>query len=185
MAIRKLVVVGCVLLLVAACSPENAPALPAESAAQTPDTLVNVDWSVYLGDAGRRHYSPLTQITRDNVGQLSLAWSYNSGERSGTMYTSPVVKDGVLYGLSPRLHAFALDAATGDELWRYDPELPGGRFVSGVTMGIRFIGVCIPWQSAHVSTGRKDRKSWEDHLIYCRHLTGIIEKYRKEETTSV
>ena len=61
-----------------------------------------------------------------------------------------------------------------------DPELPGGRFVSGVTMGIRFIGVCIPWQSAHVSTGTKDRKSWEDHLIYCRHLTGIIEKYRKD-----
>ena len=62
-----------------------------------------------------------------------------------------------------------------------DPELPCGRFVSGVTMGIRFIGVCIPWQSAHVSTGRKDRKSWEDHLIYCRQLTGIIEKYRKED----
>ncbi len=62
-----------------------------------------------------------------------------------------------------------------------DPELPGGRFVSGVTMGIRFIGVCIPWQSAHVSTGRKNRKSWEDHLIYCRGLTRIIEKYGKED----
>ena len=62
-----------------------------------------------------------------------------------------------------------------------DPELPGGRFVSGVTMGIRYIGVCIPWQSAHVSTGRKDRKSWEDHLIYCRGLTRIIEKYRKQD----
>ena len=61
-----------------------------------------------------------------------------------------------------------------------DPELPCGRFVSGVTMGIRFIGVCIPWQSAHVSTGRKDRKSWEDHLIYCRGLERIIEKHRKE-----
>ncbi len=62
-----------------------------------------------------------------------------------------------------------------------DPELPGGRFVSGVTMGIRFIGVCIPWQSAHVSTGRKDRKSWEDHLTYCKGLTQIIEGYRKED----
>ena len=62
-----------------------------------------------------------------------------------------------------------------------DPELPTGRFVSGVTMGIRFIGVCIPWQSAHVSTGRKDRKSWEDHLTYCRGLTRIIEKYGKED----
>ena len=51
----------------------------------------------------------------------------------------------------------------------------------GLTMGICFIGVCIPWQSAHVSTGRKDRKSWEDHLVYCRGLTRIIEKYRKED----
>ena len=62
-----------------------------------------------------------------------------------------------------------------------DSGLPDGRFVSGVTLGIRFIGVCIPWQSAHVSTGRKDRKSWEDHLIYCRGLTRIIEKYGKED----
>jgi endonuclease/exonuclease/phosphatase family metal-dependent hydrolase len=60
-------------------------------------------------------------------------------------------------------------------------QLPTGRFVSGVTMGIRFIGVCIPWQSAHMSTGRKDRKSWEDHLIYCQGLTRIIEKYRKAD----
>ena len=41
------------------------------------------------------------------------------------MYTSPLVVDGVLYGLSPRLVAFALDAATGEELWRYDPGLEG------------------------------------------------------------
>lgn len=36
-----------------------------------------------------------------------------------------------------------------------DPEMPTGRFVSGVTQGIRFVGVCIPWRDAHVKTGRK------------------------------
>ena len=41
------------------------------------------------------------------------------------MYTSPLVVDGVLYGLSPQLVAFALDAATGEELWRYDPGIEG------------------------------------------------------------
>ncbi len=83
----------------------------------------NVDWSTYLGDPGRSHYSVLEQITRDNVSLLEEAWSYDSGElRDGgsTMYTSPLVVDGILYGLSPRLVAFALDAATGEELWRYD-----------------------------------------------------------------
>ena len=37
------------------------------------------------------------------------------------MYTSPLIIDGILYGLSPKLTAFALNAATGEELWRYDP----------------------------------------------------------------
>ena len=87
------------------------------------DTLVlNTNWDTYLGDPARTHYSPLAQITPDNVNQLQVAWSYNSGGLRGsrsTMFTSPLIVDGVLYGLSPRLVAFALDAATGEELWRY------------------------------------------------------------------
>ena len=101
-------------------------ALLALSAA--PAAAQNTDWDTYLGDAGRRHYSPLAGITRENVADLEVAWTYDSGElRPGnsTMYTSPLVVDGVLYGLSPRLVAFALDAATGEELWRYDPGLGG------------------------------------------------------------
>ena len=84
------------------------------------------DWRTYLGDRGRRHYSPLDQITRENVQRLEVAWRYDSGAlRDGTslMYTSPLIVDGVLYGLSPRLVAFALNAATGEELWRYDADL--------------------------------------------------------------
>lgn len=50
------------------------------------------------------------------------------------------------------------------------PSMPGGRYVSGITNGIRFTGVCIPWRDAHVSTGRKDRAPWEDHK---RYLNGI------------
>ena len=85
----------------------------------------NADWSSYLGDPGRSHYSPLTQINRANVGRLELAWVYDSGGTPGSMYTSPLVVDGVLYGLSPTLAAFALNAATGEELWRAELDLPG------------------------------------------------------------
>ena len=84
------------------------------------------DWRTYLGDSSRRHYSPLDEITRENVQRLEVAWRYDSGAlRDGTslMYTSPLIVDGVLYGLSPRLVAFALNAATGEELWRYDADL--------------------------------------------------------------
>ena len=87
------------------------------------------DAAFTLGDAGGTHYSPLTQIDRDNVASLEPAWVYDTdefGDGVSTMYTSPLVVDGVLYGLSPRLNAFALDAATGAELWRFDADATGG-----------------------------------------------------------
>ena len=98
----------CAALAIVACTQE--PTAP----------IRDMDWPVYLGDSGRRHYSELTQISRANVGQLQLAWSYKSGEPRGTMYASPLVVDGVFYGLSPQLVPFALNAATGEELWRTD-----------------------------------------------------------------
>ena len=100
-----------VALLVAGCSPPES---------------TDVDWPVYLGDSGRSHYSELEQINRANVASLELAWVYDSGEPSGTMYTSPLVIDGVFYGLSPQLVPFALNAATGEEIWRNETlDLPG------------------------------------------------------------
>ncbi|NKB98173.1 MAG: PQQ-binding-like beta-propeller repeat protein [Pseudomonadales bacterium] len=115
----------CVFALViflSACGQE-----PVEDELNTRD-LSNVDWPVYLGDNGRQHYTPLSQIDSSNVASLGVAWRYDSGElrgQSSTMYTSPLVVNGVLYGLSPKLVAFALDAATGKELWRHDPKVTG------------------------------------------------------------
>ena len=58
------------------------------------------------------------------------------------------------------------------------PHFPPGRFVSGITNtrcgDIRFIGVCIPWRDAHVSTGRRDRRPWDDHLTFLRHLKPVL-----------
>ena len=50
-------------------------------------------------------------------------------------------------------------------------DMPSGRYIAGTTMGIRFIGVYITWEMAHVSTGRKDRKQWEDHLSFIDKLS--------------
>jgi len=57
--------------------------------------------------------------------------------------------------------------------------LPPGRFVSGITNGIRFVGVCVPWFDAHVSTGNKNRERWEDHIAYLRALAPILAGYAK------
>ena len=76
--------------------------------------------------------SPLAQIDRANVRELRVAWEYAAGDVSpnapAQIQCNPLIVDGVLYGTSPTLRAFALDAATGTELWSFDPavrELPG------------------------------------------------------------
>jgi hypothetical protein len=63
-----------------------------------------------------------------------------------------------------------------------DGEMPSGRFVSGTTGGIRFVGVCIPWRDAHVRTGRRDRKPWDDHVSYCRGLGRFLAVFAGQET---
>lgn len=115
----KCSLITALLLFITACSSESTDDRTVTSAKEYSN------WSVYLGDSARSHYSELAEITRDNVSNLELSWVYDSGElREGnsTMYTSPLVVDGVLYGLSPKLDAFALNAVTGEELWRYQTE---------------------------------------------------------------
>lgn len=85
----------------------------------------DVGWPAYLGK-GAAHYSAASQITVDNVTELEPAWTYQTGdlgpEADGQIQCNPLVVDGVLYGTSPRLTLFALDATTGRELWRFHPE---------------------------------------------------------------
>lgn len=82
------------------------------------------DWPVYGGSAGSTHYSPLVQINRANVKSLQLAWSFDSGETGG-LQTSPIIVDGVLYGITPTQKIFALNAATGKLLWKFDSGIRG------------------------------------------------------------
>lgn len=79
------------------------------------------DWSDYLGGPGRNHYSELTQINVKNVKKLRVAWVHQLSD-SGQMQMNPLIIDNVLYGVSPSLQAFALDASTGEQIWRFgDP----------------------------------------------------------------
>lgn len=84
------------------------------------------NWSTYLGDKSRTHFSPLTQITRANVNTLEVAWTFETGDR-GEYQANNLVIDGVLYTATPARKVIALDAATGKERWRWDPtsERPG------------------------------------------------------------
>ena len=83
------------------------------------------DWRTWSGGNDGNRYSPLTQITKANVSKLKVAWEYHSGDgdaRGRTMMQcTPLVIGGVLYATTPTLMAVALDAATGKEIWRFDP----------------------------------------------------------------
>src|SRR3984885_8279092 len=83
------------------------------------------DWPVYSGGNANIKYSALDQINAGNVANLKIAWTYSSTMASDTnttdMKTNPLIVDGTLYGLNPQLKLFALDAATGEEEWVYDP----------------------------------------------------------------
>ncbi len=85
----------------------------------------NTDWPAYLGGQDSAHYSPLTQITPENAAQLEVAWTYASeggdATKLGQMQCNPLVIGGVLYGVSPWMKVFALDAATGAEQWAFTP----------------------------------------------------------------
>lgn len=85
-------------------------------------------WIAYGGDPGGAQYSPLAQINRENVDTLELAWMHRSGDLidaegfDGTSYeVTPIVVGDTLYYCTPLNRVFALDAATGEEKWVFDP----------------------------------------------------------------
>ena len=93
-------------------------------AANEPD-----QWLATGRDAGGTYFSPLADINVENVAKLGFAWEYKLGTRRG-LEATPVVVDGVLYTSGVFGRVYALDAATGKELWTYNPEVDGqwGRY---------------------------------------------------------
>jgi quinoprotein glucose dehydrogenase len=112
------------LLLLALCSSLFAALQPA------PGRGAPQGWPVYGGDSGATRYSPLRDIDRASVSRLSIAWSWKPAESAlkeygtepGTFQNTPLMIDDVLYVSTPYNRVVALNASTGQELWRYDPE---------------------------------------------------------------
>jgi len=97
-------------------------ALVAPAAAQSVDPTALLkppadSWLTYHGDYSGRHHSPLRQITPDNVGQLALAWAFQTGQTQQIKAT-PLVANGVIYLTTPD-NIWAVDARNGRQLWRY------------------------------------------------------------------
>jgi PQQ-dependent dehydrogenase (methanol/ethanol family) len=79
------------------------------------------NWAIYGHDYTNQRFSPLAQITTANVGSLKMAWMFQTGiSRLGSFENSPTVVDGVMYVTTPYNTAMAVDARTGQQIWRYE-----------------------------------------------------------------
>src|SRR3989441_9399740 len=81
------------------------------------------EWLTYGLTPGETRYSPLKQIDTTNVGRLGLAWSYDVGPGGGGQEATPLFYNGTLYSITNWSIVFAVDARTGKEKWRWDPEV--------------------------------------------------------------
>ena len=114
------------ILVLAACDP-------AEDTGRT--------WSAYKADAESSSYSPLDQVDKENVNRLTIAWTFNpddarAGSRFGNAECNPIIIDGVMYATSARHRLYAIDAATGEQRWSYDP-FDGGEG-GGIYRGVAY-----------------------------------------------
>ena len=140
-----LTVMGAFFGLCGICSAATGPE------AQYIDAASGTDWPGFGRTYGEQHFSPLTQIDSRNVGRLGLAWSIDLPP--GNAATEPVEVGGVLYYAQGLSIIHAVDAASGKELWRFDPH-------SGeqAGLGLRFSwgshGLC--WWNGKVYIGTED-----------------------------
>lgn len=118
----------------------------------TPDSSEDQNWPNYQGQKSSNQYSALDQINKSNADQLEVAWIYNCGDADTAknrtqIQCNPLIVDGVLYGSTPSLKFFALNATTGEEIWRFDP-YAGSEYTAfgmGVNRGLAY------WEGDQVS----------------------------------
>ncbi|HEY1758126.1 MAG TPA: PQQ-binding-like beta-propeller repeat protein [Bryobacteraceae bacterium] len=81
------------------------------------------EWLSYGFTPQETRYSPLSQINASNVSRLGLAWSYEVGPGGGGQEATPLIHNGVIFSITQWSVVFAVDARTGKEKWRWDPEV--------------------------------------------------------------
>jgi alcohol dehydrogenase (cytochrome c) len=116
---------SCIALAVVLLCVGPAAAVPLEQPAPPVGAPAGADWSVYGGNLFNQRYSSLEQINASNVASLKGVWTYHAGGNSSatSFESSPIVVDGTMYLTGPQSQVYALNAATGQELWKYVPEL--------------------------------------------------------------
>jgi quinohemoprotein ethanol dehydrogenase len=101
------------------------------------------EWISYGSTPGETRYSPLQQINASNVARLAPAWSYEVGRGGGGQEATPLLSNGTLYSITNWSIVFAVDARTGKEKWRWDPEVNQDKVRPKICCGVVQRGVAL------------------------------------------
>ena len=146
---RSKIILGLLITILAGCGKkQQVDQLRTESANSNPHYS---SWSHYLGDPERTHFSLLSEINTENVQQLKPVWRYKSGglgeDRNTQIQTNPLIVGNILYGVNAANSLFAIEAATGNELWTYSPATADATGL-GLSRGLMY------WESENGTDGR-------------------------------
>ena len=91
-------------------------------AASAPSQAPNIDWPNFGNDPGGSHYSPLSQISTKNIQRLGIAWTYHTGDKSGSVpiQCTPIVVEGTMFAVTAGHRVVAINSVTGKELWSWN-----------------------------------------------------------------
>ncbi len=120
---RSLLVVAAAAILVGSLTAQTPPPLVSQEELLSGLPADGSRWVTFGGSYTNQRHSPLTQITPDNVGRLVPQWVFQT-DTPGRFETTPLLRDNVLYVTGPLNMAWAIDARSGREIWRYRRELP-------------------------------------------------------------
>jgi alcohol dehydrogenase (cytochrome c) len=115
-ALKKLLLISTLGSAALLCGAQTAQA--GEPAADNPD-----NWPQYHRTSNAWRYSPLDQIKPDNIKNLKVAWIHQPGDIQMGLQATPIVIDGIVYYIGPNNNVFAVEAASGKQIWHYQPEL--------------------------------------------------------------
>ncbi|HZT29053.1 MAG TPA: PQQ-dependent dehydrogenase, methanol/ethanol family [Bryobacteraceae bacterium] len=120
------------------------------------------NWPAYGGGPSAWRYSALSQVNRSNIRRLAPAWVFQTGDVLGGLQSTPIVVDGVMYVSTAKNRVFAIDAATGRELWHYFYPVP------------REFGLIYgPWnRGVAVADGRVFMGTIDNHVVALDQKTG-------------
>ena len=135
------------------------------SACKSPVADYNNEWKIYGGNKSNNHYSSLKEIDTSNVSQLQVAWIYHTGDADSMtqIQVNPIVVDNILYGVSPKLKLFAVDAATGKEQWTFNP------VTANATKGKGYFSMNVCRGVTYYSDGKNDKRIFfaASSNLYC------------------